>query len=162
MIDKNSSRETLKDRGLKNGVLSVVTDVLLDWDNKGTQGKIETDVTRVIEKTINYHMSEYFNERQVHFIAGNFTSSENFLSSFYNANPDIGSIVNEAIYEVVAPIQLILDGVRLEKPLYYYFDWFDIDLKILQYFSNDYTRQQKFNELISKKYWLTIIKGLYL
>ena len=145
-------KEILRNRNLKIGVLNVAIDTLVDWDNKGTQGKIETDVTRVIEDTINSNIAEYFNDFGILFITNNFYSSENFLDNFYKVNPDIGSIVHEAIYEVVAPIQLILDGVRLEKPLEYYCDWFDIDLKILQYFSNEYARQQKFNELISKKF----------
>lgn len=135
MMDKNSSREMLKNRDLRNSVLGVVTDTLLDWDNKGTQGKIETDVTRVIEKTINYHMSEHFNEDQTNFIAGNFPSGENFLSSFYKVNPDIGSIVEETIRHGIEPIQLILEGIRVAKPLEYYYEAFNTGLKALQNFS---------------------------
>ena len=143
-------KEILRNRNLKIGVLNVAIDTLVDWDNKGTQGKIETDVTRVIEDTINSNIAEYFNDFGILFITNNFYSSENFLDNFYKVNPDIGSIVHEAIYEVVAPIQLILDGVRLEKPLEYYYDWFNLDLKILQDFSKIITKEQNFNRLIQK------------
>ena len=113
----------------------MIIDSLLDWNDQGTQGKVETNIYRIIEDTINSNIAKYFNNSQVHFITGNFTSSTNFLDSFYKANPDIGSIVNETIRHGIEPIQLILRGIRVEKPLDYYDKNFSTGLKALQNFS---------------------------
>ena len=148
-----TTEKMLKNIDLESGVLNVVIDTLVNWDNKGTQGKIETDVTRVIEDTINCNIAEYFDKSQVQFITSNFYSSENFLENFYKVNPNIGSIVHEAIHSAVEPIKLILDGVEVDQPLEHYtdyYEWFNLDLKILRNFSKIITKEQNFNRLIQK------------
>ena len=150
-----TNKDMLKNRDLQNEVLDTIISTLVGWDNSSTQSKLEVDINNRIENTIDSNLSGYFfNNFQVYSIIIKFNSSKEFLENFYKVNPDIGSIVHETIYEVVASIQLILDGVRLEKPLEYYSKWFNLDLKILQYFSNDYAKEQEFNELIQKNIWL--------
>lgn len=119
---KTNVKEMLKNRDLKTGIINTIKDSVLSWNNQNTQGKLETNINNVIERTINSNMIEYFNDSQIYFITNNFESGKDFLDSFYNANPEINNVLNEILDNGITPVKLILDGKKVDKSLNYYND----------------------------------------
>lgn len=128
---KTNVKEMLKNRDLKTGIINIIKDSVLSWNNQNTQGKLETNINNVIERTINSNMIEYFNDSQIYFITNSFESGKDFLDSFYNVNPEIIIILNEILDNGITPIELILDGKKVDKPLSYYTDKLNRSLNTL-------------------------------
>jgi len=130
-MNKTNVKEMLRDRDLKNGMIEIITSTVGIWRNHSTQGKIETDINKSIEYTVNSNLMDYFNNFQVYFITNNFKSSKNFLDNFYSANPEINNVLNEILDNGITPIKLILDGKKVDKSLNYYNDNLNRGLKVL-------------------------------
>ena len=128
---KTTTEKMLKNIDLKTGIINIIKDSVLSWNNQNTQGKLETNINNVIERTINSNMIEYFNDSQIYFITNNFESSKDVLDSFYNANPEIDIVLNEILDNGITPIKLILDGKKVDKPLSYYTDKLNRSLNTL-------------------------------
>jgi len=135
-MNKTNVKEMLRDRDLKNGMIEIITSTVGIWRNHSTQSKIETNINKGIESTINNYLMDYFNNFQVYFITNNFKSGKNFLSNFYNANPEINTALNEILDNGITPIKLILDGKKVDNSLDYYNDNLNRGLEALVYLKN--------------------------
>ena len=112
--------EMLQNKELKNGMIKLIAETVLNWNEQRPQGKIETNITKVIEKTINTNMIEYFNDFQIYFIENNFSSADNFLTTFYKENPEISNVLDEILNNGITPIKTIINGGKSDKSLDYY------------------------------------------